>query len=783
MGYTWFLCQCQIGLYAIDAVPLLTKSLTVLRAATARREHEVTGGYHTMGSDWQHIDPVLWVVMCCLFGLAYFYLLVRMARTCEEFLLLSEAHALSQGLRLRPIFRSRWPAWQRQSPAKRKALLAPVALTIIAVIVATIGLPWGGTIVPLGPSYPLSVLNETFYYGLTQERIANPHRAAEPEYGVEGQPVPTFLRNSALYLAADQLDELDALLETSTEKIRQRYSSSPRHRPGSRHGEITRDVEQVDDKPFRLGQNLFKTTATEGLGFATTTFFSELNTTRLGLPSYLAPRDLEGLMYSNNVTTNCYDVTTRYLFRDLKLPSDPFALHRIGSLVDFSRWLDQPRVTPANATAEPVRDDDDDDMGTSFYVSYTDGGTKNVFTAMQVLFFRPADPRVLECGYSVAEFKRPASLHRRGAVVEGAPRALEAVLGEVAQGYYSLLRQRVERADLRLTADQVADERAVWKNVGIMLRTDLNEWMRDICVFVLQMMRYVLQFLMVRAYVPTLLRWFSFARPLGYETGEAPEQEECIGPYCLYHNRGYAHSRGIVLLTTAPALAHLKHTLAAAPPPAPLPESLFAAVDMPGKGVDVGGDVAGGRHHHFGVFPAISRLNHDCGPNAAAWTDKTGLVHRAFASKDIAAGEEISISYVDALAPRAERRARMAGAWGFECGCRRCAAGDESDARVAEIKALEARLGDVAAKVTMGDIERYLELMKEEGLEGKMAGAYTTAALNYSLFGKQGLAVRHARLALECGLREEGPHAADVAAMRELAKAPKEHFTWRGRVR
>ncbi|KAM0527723.1 hypothetical protein ACHAPS_002736 [Verticillium nonalfalfae] len=494
-----------------------------------------------------------------------------MARTCEEFLLLSEAHALKQGLRLRPILRSRWPAWQRQSPATRKALLAPIALAIVAAIVATIGLPWGGTIVPLGPSYPLSALNETFYYGLTEKRVANPHRTAEPEYGVEGQPVPTFLRNSALYLAAEQLGELDALLETSTGKIGQRYSSPPRHRPGSRHGESTRDMEQGDDKPFRLGQNLFKTTATEGLGFATATFFSELNTTRLGLPSYLAPRDLEGLMYANNVTTNCYDVTTRYLLRDLNLPSDPFALHRIGSLVDFGRWLDRPRVTPANATAGHERggDDGDDDMGTSFYVFYTDGGTKNVFTAMQVLFFRPADPRVIECGYSVAEFKRPASLHRRGSVVEGEPfvvggqcldglfayppaaainhllrrrgnalaraaqvwhprnrRALEAVLGEVAQGYYSLLRQRVERADLRLTADQVADERAVWKNVGIMLRTDLNEWMRDICVFILQMMRYVLQFLMVRAYVPTLLRWFSFARPLGYETVEAPEQME-----------------------------------------------------------------------------------------------------------------------------------------------------------------------------------------------------------------------------------------------------------------
>ncbi|KAM0322462.1 hypothetical protein ACHAQA_009531 [Verticillium albo-atrum] len=335
---------------------------------------------------------------------------------------------------------------------------------------------------------------------------------------------------------------------------------------------------------------------------------------------------------------------------------------------------------------------------------------------------------------------------------------------------------------------------------------------------------------------------------------------QCIGPYCLYSNRGFAHNRGIVLLTTAPAFAHLKTTFAASPPPLPPPESLFHAVDIPGKGVglvanatiptgtpllshppvllihrtfferppataqtsslydqipallpaatrrallrqmggalqriiatnafqvdiDAGGPLDKAHAHHFGVFPEISRLNHDCRPNAAAWTGSTDLVHRAVAVRDVRPGEELSISYVDVLAPRAERRARMQGSWGFQCGCERCAHGAESDARLARIRALEARLGDIGAKVAVEDVETYLRLMREEGLDGKMAGAYTTAALNYSLFGKQGLAVKHAQLAVEHGLREEGPDAADVVAMRELMQAPKEHFTWRGRVR
>ncbi|KAM0276388.1 hypothetical protein ACHAQH_006790 [Verticillium albo-atrum] len=345
--------------------------------------------------------------------------------------------------------------------------------------------------------------------------------------------------------------------------------------------------------------------------------------------------------------------------------------------------------------------------------------------------------------------------------------------------------------------------------------------------------------------------------PRRNQTQEPPKWKggtQCIGSYCLYFNRAHGQNRGIVLLTTAPALAHLKLTLAANPPPAPLEETLFSAIDIPGKGiglvarspipagtplitaapvllihrafferppagaaalydqipallpaamrrallrqmggslqgivatnafqVDVGGEA--GHDHHFGVFPEISRLNHDCSPNAAAWTGKEDLVHRAVAVRDVLPGEEISISYVDVMASRADRRARMKGSWGFDCGCQRCAAGGGSDTRVEEIKALEVRLGDVGAKVKMGDIERYIGLMKEEGLEGKMAGAYTTAALNYSLLGKQGLAVKHARLAVECGLREEGPAGADVVAMRELMRAPKEHFTWRGRVR
>lgn len=107
----------------------------------------------------------------------------------------------------------------------------------------------------------------------------------------------------------------------------------------------------------------------------------------------------------------------------------------------------------------------------------------------------------------------------------------------------------------------------------------------------------------------------------------------------------------------------------------------------------------------------------------------------------------------------------------------------ESDARLWEIDQLEAELGNVFnKKATKKMVKRLLELYELERLDVKIHGAYVLAALNYSLFGDAKNAKKYAELAVEAGIREFGPEAEDVQSMRDLAKNPRAHFTWRKRV-
>ncbi|KAJ0165325.1 Histone-lysine N-methyltransferase SMYD3 [Colletotrichum tanaceti] len=205
--------------------------------------------------------------------------------------------------------------------------------------------------------------------------------------------------------------------------------------------------------------------------------------------------------------------------------------------------------------------------------------------------------------------------------------------------------------------------------------------------------------------------------------------------------------------------------------------------------MDVGGGGGGGAQqddgHHYGNFPEVSRYNHDCRPNVA-FRIGPELRHRTTVVRPVKPGEELTISYLDPLGTRSVRQNRAKQAWGFECGCSQCGLARKqaaaSDARLWEIGELERQLSDVGATVTTASVERFLKLHAEERLESKMAGAYTTAALNFNLLGRNKLAVKYARLAVEAGTIENGPEAGDVEAMRALAADPKKHFTWRGRL-
>ncbi|KAI3318519.1 SET domain-containing protein [Xylariaceae sp. AK1471] len=73
-----------------------------------------------------------------------------------------------------------------------------------------------------------------------------------------------------------------------------------------------------------------------------------------------------------------------------------------------------------------------------------------------------------------------------------------------------------------------------------------------------------------------------------------------------------------------------------------------------------------------GLFVHASRFNHSCDPNMWYLADiKRGRwVGRA--ARNIAAGEELTVSYLVNHASKAERHHNCQSSWGFTCGCKKC---------------------------------------------------------------------------------------------------------------
>lgn len=75
----------------------------------------------------------------------------------------------------------------------------------------------------------------------------------------------------------------------------------------------------------------------------------------------------------------------------------------------------------------------------------------------------------------------------------------------------------------------------------------------------------------------------------------------------------------------------------------------------------------------YATYPTASFFNHSCAPNLRK--RRVGRVFEFFADRDVAVGEELCISYLggeEGVLGVGERRGRLRGEWGFECGCGRC---------------------------------------------------------------------------------------------------------------
>ncbi|KAL5484700.1 hypothetical protein EMCRGX_G021240 [Ephydatia muelleri] len=91
-----------------------------------------------------------------------------------------------------------------------------------------------------------------------------------------------------------------------------------------------------------------------------------------------------------------------------------------------------------------------------------------------------------------------------------------------------------------------------------------------------------------------------------------------------------------------------------------------------------------------GVYIQCSQLNHSCDPNCVALFAGKTLTVRAI--KDIPAGDQMLISYVDLVDSCLDRRSQLKKVYGFVCVCVRCLVEEREDKETAEVmKELEYR--------------------------------------------------------------------------------------------
>ncbi|KAH6623778.1 hypothetical protein F5144DRAFT_623646 [Chaetomium tenue] len=163
---------------------------------------------------------------------------------------------------------------------------------------------------------------------------------------------------------------------------------------------------------------------------------------------------------------------------------------------------------------------------------------------------------------------------------------------------------------------------------------------------------------------------------------------------------------------------------------------------------------------HLALYPTVSRINHGCNPNANTRPMLETLQISIIASKDIAAGEEITHSYLPLGLTSPERALKLHRQWNFTCTCTLCsspaatlAASDAlrrsvSRLRNEAIEAFQAGKPYAALRLTR-QVAGLLEGAPEGELRPLLGEQYENMARVWFVLGERGEAERWGRRALE----------------------------------
>ncbi|XP_051723627.1 histone-lysine N-methyltransferase SMYD3 [Ctenopharyngodon idella] len=113
-----------------------------------------------------------------------------------------------------------------------------------------------------------------------------------------------------------------------------------------------------------------------------------------------------------------------------------------------------------------------------------------------------------------------------------------------------------------------------------------------------------------------------------------------------------------------------------------------------------------------GLYPSMSLLNHNCQPNCVMMFEGKRLELRAV--RVIRPCEELTISYIDVLAPTNERRSQLQEQFHFLCQCTRCTTEDKDCDMLAGETTAWTSLRDAVLHLDQLQLEQHWEeLLKE----------------------------------------------------------------------
>jgi len=187
-----------------------------------------------------------------------------------------------------------------------------------------------------------------------------------------------------------------------------------------------------------------------------------------------------------------------------------------------------------------------------------------------------------------------------------------------------------------------------------------------------------------------------------------------------------------------------------------------------------------------GCFPILSRVNHDCAPSANYIFDFMSFEGQLRALRDIAAGEEITITYTRLCTSRSERQAALSGTRFFTCLCPTCSLPPplraQSDVRRAQLADLIATLEDVEfpPRLPFEQLEQALANARDEGLVVEYGQVLLLGSQVLTIYYELHVAVEWAEKARSLFLMIEGSGSQKVRKLEEasrvhslLANAPR----------